>query len=365
MENRTEGDLEVISMSKSLLFYIVSCLSITPLTAHVYQADHWSNGSDHLFCLRDYHLSTTAHNKDANPVQRQNIIYYAKAYQATVIAEDNLVPNKQEIIADSFAYDPNKNYSHRCPDSFWKQDGIHPTLGPTCGLMAYCHKNEIPAINIEFRQVKGMSLNDGTITAATALQVADIVAQEIAAYNDSDCLNTYYRTQLAHYHEHRQRLAPLFQTLIEKNCSLKDALHDIPTIGYPANFEEIITIDPTLSVYEKNKLVIRLYDSPLVDLKIIHAIARTQGTMILCVGGGHIERISEVLPLIGFEQLATYTSNTENEAEPDALDLEQVFQKSPALPTPLLWYGLLGCFLIIASSVNAAFIRETFFNGKR
>ena len=310
------------------LFLTTLLLNAVGLNAHIFMIEKWNNGSQDIYCLSDYHQSTEQRNKVCN-IQRMDIVDAAKKYNACVITEDTLFHNLDKIIRNPLNFDPNENYAQSLDESHFKVNAFETTQTPIMGLTLYCHHAGTAVDNVEFRNLKNISLFNGFIDSKTALTFSGTIKEQILKYNDSSTLNAYYQKKINEYNTLVKPCTNFFNKLCEQNCSLKKALSLVP-YDTELNAVQLPHVQLHLmSEEERKRYIVDYYDTLLLDLRIIHSIYthKKYPSIFVCAGGGHIDRIKPALTLMGFKQVDSYyDTNDRHTQEPTAIHIEEYFR---------------------------------------
>ena len=310
------------------LFLTTFLVSAVGLNAHIFMIEKWTNGSQDIYCLSDYHRSTEQRNKVCN-IQRMDIVDAAKKHNAFVITEDNISHPSCQIAANPLEYDQNRDFTNELDKSFFTLHGLPLDVAPILGLTSYCHYAKIPVYNADFRLAKATSFHDNSIDSGTALSKSGIIRKEISNYDDGQLLNAYYQKKIDEYiTDIVNPCTDFFNQLSTYQCSLKNAL---PLIPYDQQLNRIkLDLDVDIQFMnqeEKKRAIVRFYDSQLLDLRIIHSIYvhKKHPTILLCAGYAHIERVTPALKLMGFKPVDCYCHTNNNLPEPRAIDIAAYF----------------------------------------
>ena len=347
-------------------------LSPAYLRGYFYNIQEWSNGGQTLFLFSDKHVET----KEAFP-QRIDLIDAAKRMNAFVIAEDKLdvaimgldsitwnklkVPGDlKEILQTSsirelywkiffdcyeeiakgvikakLGFNPNADYSHLFPADYLTVANQH--FSPLVGLTQFCRQYGISTKNIEFRFYE--ILED-------VLDMHRHVITELSHYNDSPVLKTFYDGIL--FNEFNAKITRLLRTFVSNNPytnvekfinndllydkvfdTLFGALSD-PYLGAYIRSNEVIKLLIEKPFSTKKCLIIRAYDSSLIEARILHEIySNSQYSVIfVCAGGGHMVDVSIILPKIGFKLVRNIGTSWDAELESHifAVDIKNYFE---------------------------------------
>lgn len=292
---------------------LLGLISLSSIHAHIFEAEKWVNNQTNqsISLLGDYHYSQEAENQ-INNAQQDTIIDMAKTLNAAIIVEDGLLSSSQEFRHDPLSYDYNKYRKTT------KQLSNKDTL--LLGFTARCHEEGIKVKNVEFRFPTHLA------STQIMMKKAEQMKEKIRSYNDGPILNEYYRNKLEDLHNKVEiPCADLFNILKKSDTTLER----LPSLHYKKAYNQVweylweSNASLEKDVYEKIYEIVIGYESRLLDLELLHAIAEHKDQpIIICAGAGHITRIKEGLEKMGFA--CTHNMNAREEYdEPQALNMEK------------------------------------------
>lgn len=204
-------------------------------------------------------------------------------------------------------------------------------------LDAYCKDLGIPSNNVEFRTIrfwldgKDRVSNTffGEISGKDIMAYAKNAIVEIKTYNDGEQANKLYKDEVEAY-----------EVLMRENKEFFDYLdQDVPYKTLIQNIDSALCIKLIIKIFktyfladlenakfdgEETKIhALKLFDFPLIDLKLLHySLNQGKKYRIIAAGGVHAQRISSMFEkCLGFKKGRTFGNVSQN----DPLNLEDVF----------------------------------------
>lgn len=241
------------------IIFLLSCIYIFPLQAVFYTAERFVNmQGNSIVCFGDIHIPCENSNI---PVQQQKeVLQYAANSNAYVIVEDMDSRYGKNPLTAGFEFN---------------------SYTPLDQLSTLCSNVCIECNNVEFRESSAASLAGLPIAGHQTLCSFRKAVQEVLQYNDGYLLNAYYwRTLSVLWGNHK----PLIDELEAVDCSLQDYCQ---------------------SLTQQEQERINLFDVPLIDARIMHAIHhnRFRPTILVCAGANHIQRIKPILLKMGYKSV--------------------------------------------------------------
>lgn len=263
-----------------------------------------------IICFGDYHLK----NHPANKIQRkyldESLLKRLSAVKGKLIVEDlSSVNNDGRMICCNFGINSSEGVLGKLADKarsmgiavenveyrYCRVAGIGPLL------------NNLKASPHSFRSsvtIKGSSLYK---------EVMDEI-EKIKKYDDGKLLNNYYKRGAMAVH------AALLKTGFNNKASVADHCKQLQSKQYRQELERLC-----------------IFDSALIDMNIMHAIAKySQEQLILVIAGGsHIEQVSSMLERMGYQVLLKTPSCCENSGLKKVLNSENTTSASDTHPKPI------------------------------
>jgi len=306
---------------------------INPVQAHLYKTYVWEAtdknvvGPQYIVEYSDHHVAKEAKNKSQNNPQRKHIVKQAQELDALVIAEDMFVPGQKVLEKDPLGYDPNGDQR-----PYYSQKKCNDIPGDYCAifdLQLQCQYDGVPTVNVECRQARTASMaNEIKVPSDIALKATDVAIANAKKFNDSPQHKEVYDSWLW---ELEKEILPACEPLLEQLCDADYTVQELlPKVRYNNELDAEFNFNPKLPSEQKKYDAVSLYDRTLIDINIIHEIAqakaKNKNVAIVCAGGGHIERVNEVLPKLGYKkQLEFPKKKHPYNVEPTALDLNKTY----------------------------------------
>lgn len=277
---------------------------------HIFEAEKWVNQTNQtVSLLGDYHIADNKENQ-VNDIQQNAIIDIAKNLDATIVVEDGY-SDYDELEKNPLDYDYNKYRNN-----LKIKNPAKVTL--LAGFTGRCKEESVKVKNIEFR------FPPLTISARIIIAKIEHIKAKISGYNDGTLLNDYYKRKLDTLRtEVEIPCAALLDELKNSYGNLEEACQ---AIHYKKEYDQALYHfwghAGFADIYDKINYIIMGYESRLIDLEILHAIAESNGHVIICAGAGHLERIKPALKELGFASVNTIGEQHIGDApEPRALNM--------------------------------------------
>lgn len=326
--------------------------------AHYFRSSKLSNNAlfntQEIITWGDYHHSGTPENKAMIVKQTEDILAYAKALNAAIIVEDGVTfKDGQEFNAEAGLVPPILPVE--------KLESMPPST-PIHGIASYCHYQNIPCTNVEFRFTNHRPLN-------VYCKLIENKKKQLLSYDDGEAFNTYYRKKLAELEQSIEiPCQEFFKRAATSNLTINQfcARTNIPVIPTIDNVLEKIYFDEKLPLADmtqaqKISSIFNGYTCAFIDLDILHAIAQYKDhkTIFICAGDFHIECIKKALIEIGYyHQASSGADSIERKnhqyVEPTAIDVEQVLdglQHVPSYPISQIIIALCAVMVILGCAV--------------
>lgn len=290
-----------------ILLVLSLTLSCTLTKSYFYKCNIWSNESHNYFLFSDWHTNNTLSSK-----QRYDLINWAKKLNASVVVEDGLC-FLNNALADPLSYDHNKNYYPRSELFSYRKE-----MTPLIGLTSLCYYAGIPVENVEYRE------NSLPIPASLVVARHNKIVKEIENYNDSERLNNIYKRVLNKYSTFLESKKALFEYLSTPAKSLEEFIgsifefndkvntsqqiaHEIANIIKDFGFRNEYDTD-THRAHIALEEFFKVFDCPLLDLRLLHAIHNQKTKNIIVAGGGlHVEEMNTFFSELGYTKIySTY-----------------------------------------------------------
>ncbi len=296
----------------SLLFFLL--FSCSHLFGFVYKIEEWSNGDSKVILLYDHHRLGEKNNDQISEIcnkQRNDLSNFIKMNDGFVIVEDSQMPLSS---LDSTIDDPVRiDYSNFFYDQKELKEKELSLLGsPLIGFSSYCFYNKIPHKNIEFRQIKLLSIFNSSIDikASVVFDRGEKIAEEIYSYDDNEKLNNCYRKVLDTYEKTKKDCLGLFECMSKSDFPLK-LLRD--KISYEDVFRETLENMYGSSVKDLSEAnvvscLMGAYDVEFIDARIVHTIftqADSFKHIFVLAGSLHTERVAKVLETLDYKNTVT------------------------------------------------------------
>jgi len=320
-----------------LLFYIPYCNS--NIFRGIYS--NRAQTDSHLFCFCDQHKES---QDSVN--QLFDFLVLATFFNAHVIAEDVYC-------------DDSKLYVDDCGELLAHVDSpsdlFNIPIDTIFGISQFCKMLCIDVKNIEFRHFKARARE-----LKKAHLVSERIATEICSYDDGSILNTYYQGILKTYKEYAS-LAELLIKLVERFCDKKskvlpkyndqfknelnryadlidNALISIFSNKY-VNEHTFLTHKEAQewaqdkvdlwSIKNKVKHFLNLYDSGLIEARIVHEIYNSKNKItFVYAGAAHLINIAAILEKLGFVKKIDETGSMNEDYSKRPIDLISFFVKT-------------------------------------
>jgi len=317
------------------LFFLLFLISTSLLQGYSYSGKHFGlakkgffKGPKQVICLSDVHMDNKVAFK-----QRWEVLGAAKALDAKVIVEDMEEMRRNKWSKKDWSNAEGFGYTGDCADFIANlgtgKDYISLDMGhrPLWGLTSFCRAADVAGESIEFRYydtgLVDSLLNGSPENLCDFLKSStEHVCKEIATYNDSRELNTYYRKTLNRFKNDVLNPALEYFKGLKKYSSALSAVLDVPLCKEIDQFlynEQVIDgLDLELpetqskqraknyiknSNDEKLKSFIMRFCIWLLDMRILHAMENTdKDFVIIFAGGHHIFSISSMLEKLGYEE---------------------------------------------------------------
>lgn len=294
---------------------------------HFFRAELFYNRAhkQFIYTFADAHISSDDNNKKALQKQQNDIITHARTLNALVIAEDPYIINEDDIAHDA---------SGTIQPGYLDNDFLQkvPKTTPLQGLTSLCQLNAVNNINVEKRLTTQRPLN---VYFKYLANKKNIIRTE---YTDGKLFENYYTKRLEWLSNViEQPCAELFDYLKENSSTITELMQQ------DQNIPEISTIDTVFSFYPTDSFIIdqtykekifatlRRYGSTILDIDILHNIARNQDLPYIFVSAGdyHIKRLQEALQECDYEfigYIGSYSNSTQD-PEPHALSVTEAIDK--------------------------------------
>lgn len=318
---------------------IIGAVAPVSLMGHIFQATTLQQDNQTIILCSDYHQANQLENRNANVKQQDAIIEFAKKNNALVIVEDAYCSNLHTIARDTSAQ------VEPLPCKVNEQFIRSSLLSPINYLYTRCHLHDISSVNVETR------FSDFR-TAAQYMGYLNAKKKNISCYNDSQAFNLLYNNELA-----------LIDQIIDKPCTQlisfltnnNDLLNDTLKRSTIAHIDNLASILKSISeepwafdkfaYNDQLSFLFMLYDSRLMELDMLHAIAQhpDQQLIVLIAGATHTKACTRNLSSLGYsttqfqgQECAMNESRT-GFIEPAAIDLQEIFETysviQEAIPT--------------------------------
>ena len=223
-----------------------------------------------------------------------------------------------------------------------------------CSLDFYCKDLGIPSNNIDFRTLrfwcdgKNKVSRDffGKISGKDIIAYTKNALAEIKTYNDGESANKIYKDEIEGY-----------ESFIKENQKFFDYLdQDVPFKNLIQNIDSTLCINLIINIFKTYLLwdlenakfdreeakadALKLFDFPLIDLKLLHhSLNQDKKYRIIATGGIHAQRVSSFFEqCLGFKKGRTFGNPFGNPSQKDPLDLEIIFAQladnHPLRPDP-------------------------------
>jgi len=317
------------------------------------EIDHWKKGDQHIFCLRDRHEENESSWK-----QRFDLLAIARKLDAQLIVEDMDVVQR-DVWAKQFAGCSDdacalaeKNIRGDAAEFIRSQNkntdflSLDLTPQPLWGLTAFCKAVGIDCISAEFRLRTQDQLDElmyGTVDQlVTYLKSTDVLMEQIQNYNDGEVLKKHYNQIISDVKNKVLKPAFEFFTHLPRKGNVLQAVTGNPRLSdllyWIYEREELLngfkqetaatrakTLIGTMSDEEKLSMFLTIFNSFLVDLKILHELVHCpKKNVVVYAGGYHITESSTVLPALGYKKV-TQKNDQGDIFEP--IDLVEYFKK--------------------------------------
>lgn len=279
---------------------------ITTINSYIYEINAFKtieNKSDNKKCiigLGDIHYGSDAsccHPKLCNKYlagihkkQAKEIIDFAKKYKNSLI-----------IVEDIYDYNgKDKDLKKR----FKEFSKAKNKSNYTCCLEFinnYSRDNEIPAVNVEYRQPFWLFVDSEKSTAGEFLIHIFELVSELEDYQDEDCLNEFYHDVINDMLIENEK----FLSLLEK--------YENRTYKYLKKKISQNMLDKFTDAYFR-----------FIDAKILHIISQNHKMdyIFVCAGNDHIKRIKKVLNDLRYKNVKRVKNSGKKEYSQKPADIK-------------------------------------------
>ena len=313
------------------LILAVACALSTLAQAHFFKVETFTNHTQNIYLVSDFHRSTTKENKQAIAQQQKDLLELAKNKKAGVIVEDGM------IYGDQLIYSSRVDMIPGCFDQ--KQLQTIEIETPQHGLASQCKNNRIECINAERRFSSFRPLN-------IYCEFFQNKKKEFLSSTDGRSFQNYYQEKINFIEKTiEQPLAPFFNQCKNQKCTLGDFFKTTKP-AYITGIDTIFkAIDKkwslkNLSYNDKLSIILTNYAAYFLDLEILHSLASMnhKQNVIICAGDLHINNLKEALPQLGYthrqkEGENLLLQNGSKYIEPTALNMKQALGSMPS-PAP-------------------------------
>lgn len=277
----------MINIKNVLFLYFIIFFHCDSYAVFYDQIDYWQSedGKHEIFCFSDFHPG--CYYKKVAERQQNELITWAKQLNALVIVEDK--------------GDEKKSQEYREYFKKFKWNFVPKDITPLRALTNICRKYGIAYVNVEnrfWRSGLEYMLEAGD----------DYYGMSKIQYLNT--LNFVHQQSIVEYEKVKKDIQTFIFT--DNHSSLRDYYQTTINIieNAPGNISKCVDFTDfhmQLDFRERQNCInnIRLFDKENIDAHILHAVYQNKGHqyIFICAGGGHIENISQVLPLLGYKRM--------------------------------------------------------------